>query len=169
MALGGSRGAIVRQLLAESVVLAARGRRRRASRSATPARGCSRRAERRLRRRRRATSGSTRACWRSRRPSRWLTSLALRPGAGAAGEPRQPARGAGRIGRPVVAGGARSWPRRLLVVAEVALGVVLLVGAGLLIRSFDYLVNLRAGFDGTHVMTATPLAAGRALPDGGAR
>ena len=27
-----------------------------------------------------------------------------------------------------VAGGARGWPRRLLVVAEVALGVVLLVG-----------------------------------------
>jgi predicted permease len=32
---------------------------------------------------------------------------------------------------------------------------VLLVGAGLLARSFSYLVNQRAGFDGTHVMTAT--------------
>src|SRR6185503_8582105 len=28
-------------------------------------------------------------------------------------------------------------------------------GAGLLIRSFDRLMTLRAGFDGTHVMTAT--------------
>ena len=46
-----------------------------------------------------------------------------------------------------VAGGARGWPRRLLVVAEVALGVVLLVGAGLLIRTFMYLQTLPAGFD----------------------
>jgi hypothetical protein len=42
-----------------------------------------------------------------------------------------------------------------MVIGEVALGVVLLVGAGLLIRSFSYLVNQRAGFDGTNVMTAT--------------
>ena len=40
--------------------------------------------------------------------------------------------------------------------AEVALGVVLLVGAGLLIRSFDHLMRLQSpGFDSTHVMTAT--------------
>ena len=54
-----------------------------------------------------------------------------------------------------VAGPANRWPRRLMVVAEVALGVVLLVGAGLMIRTFDHLMNLRAGFDGTHVMTAS--------------
>ncbi|HXI31456.1 MAG TPA: ABC transporter permease, partial [Vicinamibacterales bacterium] len=58
-------------------------------------------------------------------------------------------------GSGAIAGAARSWPRRMLVVAEVAIGVVLLVGAGLLIRSFDGLMALRAGFDGTHVMTAT--------------
>jgi predicted permease len=58
-------------------------------------------------------------------------------------------------GNPSIAGAARSWPRRVMVVAEVALGVVLLVGAGLLIRTFDHLMRLRAGFDGTHVMTAT--------------
>jgi predicted permease len=51
-----------------------------------------------------------------------------------------------------VAGGAKGWPRRLLVVAEVALGVVLLVGAGLLIRTFMYLETLPAGFDPTNVV-----------------
>lgn len=46
-----------------------------------------------------------------------------------------------------IAGGAKGWPRRMLVAAEVALGVVLLVGAGLLIRTFVYLQTLPAGFD----------------------
>jgi putative ABC transport system permease protein len=54
-----------------------------------------------------------------------------------------------------VAGPAHRWPRRLMVLAEVALGVVLLVGAGLLIRTFDRLLAQRPGFDATHVMTAT--------------
>jgi putative ABC transport system permease protein len=54
-----------------------------------------------------------------------------------------------------IAGAARPWPRRLMVLAEVALGVVLVVGAGLLVRSFEHLTRLRAGFDGTHVTAAT--------------
>ncbi|HEY2908308.1 MAG TPA: ABC transporter permease [Vicinamibacterales bacterium] len=54
-----------------------------------------------------------------------------------------------------VAGPASRWPRRLMVVAQVALGVVLLVGAGLMIRTLNHLMNLRAGFDETHVMTAS--------------
>lgn len=58
-------------------------------------------------------------------------------------------------GSPSIAGGARSWPRRVMVAAEVAVGVMMLVGAGLLTRSFTYLVNQRPGFDGTNVMTAT--------------
>ncbi|HEY7290758.1 MAG TPA: ABC transporter permease [Vicinamibacterales bacterium] len=58
-------------------------------------------------------------------------------------------------GSPTIAGASRTWTRRVMVATEVALGVVLLVGAGLLIRSFAFLINQRAGFDGTHVMTAT--------------
>lgn len=54
-----------------------------------------------------------------------------------------------------VAGGARGWPRRLLVMAEVALGVVLLVGAGLLIRTFVHLQTLSPGFDPRNVIAAS--------------
>jgi predicted permease len=59
----------------------------------------------------------------------------------------------GEAGRGV-AGGRNPWPRRLLVASEVALGVVLLVGAGLLIRTFAHLSGLNPGFDVGHVITA---------------
>ena len=58
-------------------------------------------------------------------------------------------------GTTSIAGSARAWPRRALVVVEVVLGVVLLVGAGLLLRTFEHLVTLKGGFDGTNVLTAT--------------
>jgi predicted permease len=58
-------------------------------------------------------------------------------------------------GTRAVAGGAKGRPRRLLVVAEVALGVVLLVGAGLLIRTFVYLESLPAGFDPANVVAVS--------------
>jgi predicted permease len=54
-----------------------------------------------------------------------------------------------------VAGGARGWPRRLLVVAEVALGVVLLVATGLLIRTFVHLQTQPAGLDPRNLITAS--------------
>jgi predicted permease len=54
-----------------------------------------------------------------------------------------------------VAGGTGRWPRRVLVVGEVALGVVLLVSAGLLVRTFVHLRSLSPGFDPAHVTTAT--------------
>lgn len=53
-----------------------------------------------------------------------------------------------------IAGGSQQWTRRGLVIAEVALGVVLLVVAGLLIRTFSYLHDLKPGFDGRNVLTA---------------
>ena len=58
-------------------------------------------------------------------------------------------------GARTVASGGRSWNRRLLIVTQVALGVVLLVGAGLLIRTFLHLRHLNPGFDAARVVTAT--------------
>ena len=54
-----------------------------------------------------------------------------------------------------VATGGRSWMRRCLIVTQVALGVVLLVGAGLLVRSFLHLRHLAPGFDASGVVTAS--------------
>src|SRR5439155_1536550 len=59
------------------------------------------------------------------------------------------------MGMTTVAGTAHGWPRRVMVLAQVAMGVMLLVGAGLLLRTFDGLMRLRAGFDATNVMSAT--------------
>ena len=49
--------------------------------------------------------------------------------------------------------GARHRARRVLVVAEVALSVMLLAGAGLLIRSFTRLMNVDPGFRTDHLMS----------------
>jgi predicted permease len=53
-----------------------------------------------------------------------------------------------------VAGTRHPWPRRLLVVAEVALGLALAVAAGLLVRTFAHLNGQPAGFDPRGVLTA---------------
>jgi len=58
-------------------------------------------------------------------------------------------------GTRAVAGGRNRRPRQLLVVVEVALGVVLLVSAGLLVRTFVFLRGLDPGFDPSSLTVAT--------------
>ncbi len=48
----------------------------------------------------------------------------------------------------------RARIRRILVVSQVALAVVLLIAAGLLLKSFARVLSVPAGFDGDHVLTA---------------
>src|SRR6266576_2267380 len=62
-------------------------------------------------------------------------------------------------GRSSVGSGHRHF-RNILVVSEVALAVVLLVGAGLMLRSLQHVLNQDPGFD-----TANLLTLGLALPE----
>jgi predicted permease len=63
----------------------------------------------------------------------------------------------------------RSRYRSTLVVAEVALALVLLIGAGLLIRSFLRLQAQSPGFDPDHVLTAQIVLSGPSYADPDAR
>jgi len=65
----------------------------------------------------------------------------------------EPRAGLDESGR-ATAGRRHGRMRATLVVSEMALGVVLLIGAGLLLRSFHRLAHSDPGFDGSHVVTA---------------
>lgn len=54
-----------------------------------------------------------------------------------------------------VAGARSRWPRRALVLAEVAFGFLLLIGAGLLLRTFVNMRGLEPGMDPHNVTVAT--------------
>lgn len=54
-----------------------------------------------------------------------------------------------------IVGASGHWPRRLLLVLQVALGVLLLNGAAQFTRTFLHLAGLSPGFDGQGVFTAS--------------
>jgi putative ABC transport system permease protein len=60
---------------------------------------------------------------------------------------KEGARGGGEDSR-------RRGLRNIVVIAETALAMILLTGAGLLIRSFERLQNVNAGFNASHLLTA---------------
>src|SRR5437868_6744180 len=59
------------------------------------------------------------------------------------------------IGAAVTVGRRTRWSRPALVGAESALALVLVVGAGLLIRSFSAVTHVERGFDPDGVVTST--------------
>jgi putative ABC transport system permease protein len=71
--------------------------------------------------------------------------------------------------RTVTAGTGRRGFRRLLVGVEVALSIVLLVGAGLLARSFLHLQRVPLGFDPADVLSAQLSPARSRYPDAARR
>ncbi len=56
--------------------------------------------------------------------------------------------------------------RQILVVSEMALAVLLLVGAGLLIRSFQHLLEVNPGFQPQHLLSMRLSPPTKAYPDG---
>ncbi len=149
-ALGAGRGRLVLQMLAESIVLALAG-----GAAGHPARVSGHSSdpdvERGQHSARRTTSRSTCRCCcsPSASPSRRASSSASRR----RGRPR-----AATIGSVLKEGGRSStassgrWVRSGLLVAEVAMSIVLLVGAALLLRSFAKLTSVDPGFRPEHVL-----------------
>ncbi|MEK6407645.1 MAG: ABC transporter permease [Acidobacteriota bacterium] len=76
--------------------------------------------------------------------------------------------GLGGTGRPTGSPGSRRM-QRLLVIAETALSLALLVGAGLMLQSFRNLQHLDQGFDPDNVLTFRVSTRGAAYAESGRR
>jgi len=63
------------------------------------------------------------------------------------------------------AAGGHQWTRRALVVSEVALALVLLAGAGLLLRSINRLFAVNPGFDPSRLLTMQVQTSGHKFDD----
>lgn len=68
-------------------------------------------------------------------------------------------------GERSTAGSARHHLRRLLVVSEIAMAVVLVVGSGLMLRSFAALQNVDPGFDAQGLLSFRLYLPGATYPD----
>jgi len=71
-----------------------------------------------------------------------------------------------KVGRGTSASAASRRLRAVLVVSELALAVLLLVGAGLLIRSFGRLLEVSPGFQTQHLLTLRLSLPDKVYPDG---
>lgn len=65
--------------------------------------------------------------------------------------------------------GGHQFTQRALVISEVALALVLLVGAGLMLRSMQHLFSVDPGFDSAHLLTMQVQETGRRFDNDAAR
>jgi putative ABC transport system permease protein len=70
-------------------------------------------------------------------------------------------------GRGSTGGAAKRRVRDLLVIAEMSVAFVLLVGSGLMMRSFFHLVTVDPGFDSTNILTMNLPTSDKQYPDAG--
>lgn len=94
-----------------------------------------------------------------------LTGIAIGVMPALALSPRALLHGFADGGRAVTGGRGPRLFRRGLVVAQVALALVLLVGAALLLTSFQHLLQVDTGFRAAHVTTATVFPPPSRYPD----